>query len=147
MAKLQDIPDLDKVDRDAPLRLTVAASLAFPDGSMSASGLRKEAAKGRLVIERIAGKDYTTLANIEHMRGLCRLEQKGLDCGCEKQGETSAGPSHIQPSGSSSTDAAKRAQSAARMIVSELSERLSNTSIESTLPRRRKASVIPLKST
>jgi hypothetical protein len=40
-------------------------SLAFPDGSMSASGLRREAARGRLVIERIAGKDYTTLANIE----------------------------------------------------------------------------------
>ena len=40
----------------------VAASLAYPDGSMTASGLRREAAKGRLAIERIAGKDYTTIA-------------------------------------------------------------------------------------
>ena len=48
-----------------PLRLHVAAAEAFPDGSMTASGLRREAARDGLVIERIAGKDYTTLANIE----------------------------------------------------------------------------------
>ncbi len=51
----------DDLDPTAPLRLSVAAAIAFPDGSMSASGLRREAARGRLVIERIAGKDYTTL--------------------------------------------------------------------------------------
>jgi hypothetical protein len=60
------------VDNDAPLRLTRAAEIAFPDGSMTASGLRKEAAKGRLVIERIANKDYTTLAAIADMRAACR---------------------------------------------------------------------------
>lgn len=43
---------------------------------MTASGLRKEAARGRLVIERIAGKDYTTLAAIADMRKLCRLPSK-----------------------------------------------------------------------
>jgi hypothetical protein len=32
------------------LRLSMAAALAFPDGSMTASGLRREAARGRLVI-------------------------------------------------------------------------------------------------
>jgi hypothetical protein len=62
------------VKASTPLRLAVAASLAFPDGSMSASGLRREAARGRLVIERIAGKDYTTLSNIEKMRESCRVE-------------------------------------------------------------------------
>jgi hypothetical protein len=55
---------------DTPLRLSVAAALAFPDGSMTASGLRREAARGRLVIERIAGKDFTTLANINRMSHL-----------------------------------------------------------------------------
>jgi hypothetical protein len=60
------------VDNDAPLRLARAAEIAFPDGSMTASGLRKEAAKGRLVIERIANKDYTTLAAIADMRAACR---------------------------------------------------------------------------
>jgi hypothetical protein len=54
----------------------MATELAFPGGSMTASGLRKEWARGRLAIERIAGKDYTTLAAIEEMRKLCRLDQK-----------------------------------------------------------------------
>jgi hypothetical protein len=43
---------------------------------MTASGLRREGARGRLGIERIAGKDYTTLANIERMRELCRVPAK-----------------------------------------------------------------------
>jgi hypothetical protein len=58
---------------ETPLRLAMAAELAFPGGGMTASGLRKEAARGRLVIERIAGKDYTTLAAIDRMRELCRV--------------------------------------------------------------------------
>lgn len=66
---------------DTPLRLKVAAELAFPQGGMTASGLRREAARGTLVIERIAGKDYTTLQAIEEMRKLCRVQQKARDCG------------------------------------------------------------------
>lgn len=37
-----------------PLRLSVAAALAFPDGSMTASGLRRERDRERLIVERIA---------------------------------------------------------------------------------------------
>jgi hypothetical protein len=59
---------LGYVEADVPLRVHVAARRAFPDGTMTASGLRREAKRGRLVIERIAGKDYTTLAHIERMR-------------------------------------------------------------------------------
>ena len=59
MARLR-LPSRDEIGPDTPLRLGVAAALAFPDGSMTASGLRREGARGRLVIERIAGKDYTT---------------------------------------------------------------------------------------
>ena len=70
------VPRTNDVSPDTPLRLSVAAALAFPDGSMTASGLRRECARGRLVVERIAGKDYTTLANIERMRELCRVQQK-----------------------------------------------------------------------
>jgi len=56
------------------LRLAVAAEMVFgKDGGMTASGLRKEARRGRLVIERIAGKDYTTLRAIADMRKLCRV--------------------------------------------------------------------------
>jgi hypothetical protein len=92
-------PSLELVKPDTPIRLSVAATVAFPDGSMSASGLRREAARGRLVIERIAGKDYTTLANIERMRELCRVEAKGHASTCVAPAQALAG----KPSGSSAT--------------------------------------------
>jgi hypothetical protein len=80
--------DPSDVGANAPLRLALAAALAYPDGSMTASGLRKEAARGRLAVERTAGKDYTTLAAIEEMRMLCRLQPKVRDYGLEKQDGT-----------------------------------------------------------
>ncbi len=61
------------VDNDAPLRLADAIEIAFPRGGITVSGLRKEAAKGRLIIERIAGKDFVTLAAINAMRAECRI--------------------------------------------------------------------------
>lgn len=61
--------------KNVPLRLAVAARLSFPDGTMGASGLRKERDRGNLVTEMIAGKEYTTLAAIERMRELCRRGQ------------------------------------------------------------------------
>jgi hypothetical protein len=64
------------ISDDAPLRLRKAAELAFPGGGMTASGLRREAIRGRLIVERIAGKDYTTLAAIAKMRELCRVPAK-----------------------------------------------------------------------
>jgi hypothetical protein len=59
-----------------PLRLADAIKHAFPFGGMTVSGLRREADRGRLVIERIAGKDFTTLAEIEAMRERCRVPLK-----------------------------------------------------------------------
>jgi len=53
------------VTADDPLRLAVAEKIAFPDGSMTAAGLRREAVSDRLRVERIAGKDYTTLEAIK----------------------------------------------------------------------------------
>jgi hypothetical protein len=50
------IPDPLSIHDDTLLRLGVAAALEFPDGSMGASGLRREAKHGRLKIWRIAGK-------------------------------------------------------------------------------------------
>jgi hypothetical protein len=70
IAKLKAM-DPEKL-RTKPLRLEVAARMAFPDGTMGAAGLRKERDKGRLATEMIAGKEYTTLAAIEQMRELCR---------------------------------------------------------------------------
>jgi hypothetical protein len=113
---------LVEIGPQTPLRLKIAAALAYPDGSMTASGLRKEAARGRLVIERTAGKDYTTLHAIEEMRKLCRHQPKVRDCGSEKQGAAKRAGSPIQPSGLSSTESIKRAQGAARTIVAELKD-------------------------
>ena len=42
------VPELEKVKPDTPLRLEVAAAIAFPDGSMTSSGLRREAGRGGL---------------------------------------------------------------------------------------------------
>src|SRR5262245_27751870 len=122
------LPALSDVKLNDPLRLDVAAALAYPDGSMTASGLRKEADKGRLVVERTAGKDYTTLGADERRRELCRKTPKALDCGSAKREETSPGGPHTERSGSSATETIKRALSAAAMIVAELKGRSSPTS-------------------
>ena len=76
-----NVESLQDVPLDAPLQLGIAARLAYPDGSMTASGLRKEAGRGRLAIERVAGKDYTTLSAIAEMRKKCLLEPKGRGSG------------------------------------------------------------------
>ena len=58
---------------------------------MTASGLRREAARGRLVIERTAGKDYTTRAAIREMRRLCQLSVKVQGSGSGQPGGTRPG--------------------------------------------------------
>jgi hypothetical protein len=142
-----DGEDVARIEIDAPLRLAVAASLAFPDGSMTASGLRREAARGRLVIERIAGKDYTTLADIKRMREKCRNQPRVPDCGSVTSDATSGAESPIQPCGTSgTTTACSRAQDAALMIVEVLSGASPTISADATLRRRARARVIPVKS-
>lgn len=68
--------DLRNISPTSPLRLEVAARLAFPDGSMTIRGLRRQIARGRLAYEVIAGKHYTTLADIDEMRKRCRIQAK-----------------------------------------------------------------------
>jgi len=75
-----ELPARDAVKPDTPLRLAVAAALAYPDGSMTANGLRNEARRGRLEVELTAGKTYTTLAAIGRMRELCRVAPPARTC-------------------------------------------------------------------
>jgi hypothetical protein len=42
-----------RVEDDSPLWLRVAADITFLDGSMTASGLRREVVRGRLVMNEI----------------------------------------------------------------------------------------------
>src|SRR5580698_2589610 len=104
---------LGNVAPDAPLRLSVAAKLAFPDGSMTVSGLRREAARGRLHVERIAGKDYTTLEAIKRMRELCRLSAKELGS-TNGRHDIETENSSANPSGSSKMGLAISPQDALR---------------------------------
>src|SRR5262245_11652353 len=99
-AARRDLLDKSVIGPDTPLRLETAAALAYPDGSMTASGLRKEAGRGRLVIERTAGKDYTTLAAIAEMRMLCRQNTRDRACGSVKPGAISEAEPPTKWSGS-----------------------------------------------
>src|ERR1700683_2135915 len=105
--KGRPLPPRHQIEPDTPLRLAVAAALEFPDGSMTASGLRREAAHGRLQIWRIAGKDYTTIAGLTEMRGKrVRSSHHDSDSAPPEKG--------AERSGSSRTRNAKSAQALAK---------------------------------
>jgi hypothetical protein len=90
-----------------PIRLATAAELAFPDGSMTVSGLRSEARKGKLVTWRVAGKDYTTMGEIDDMLERCRTPSKLI--------ETLSS----SPKSSDKSEAGKIAQAAARLHLAK----------------------------
>lgn len=77
--------DNDNIGPDEPVRLVAILRVAFPRGGMSVSGLRREAGRGRLVIMRIAGKDFTTLSSIEEMKQKCRVPANPLASGSVRQ--------------------------------------------------------------
>jgi len=99
-------PALSNIMPDTPLRLDVAARLAFPDGSMTATGLRRLGDKGLLTIERINRRDYTTLLAVKEMREKCRVAPKVRASGCVPRAVTVTG-SNMAPSTSSSIAAAR----------------------------------------
>jgi len=117
--------DLSAIKPDTPLRLEVAARLAYPDGSMTKSGLRREIARGHLDCERTAGKQYVTLADIQRMRAKCRENQKA-------PASTFVNDVAASPSTSFSTEKTKSALAAAEMIARALKKPSPTTSAEST---------------
>jgi hypothetical protein len=80
------VPSSDTITPTTPLRLDIAAQVAFPDGSVSVSSLRREIGRGNLRAEMIAGKTFTTLANIDDMRQRCAVPTKAPDSSSETQG-------------------------------------------------------------
>src|SRR5262249_58537901 len=80
------VPSPDTITATTPLRLDIAAQIAFPDGSVRVSGLRREIERGNLRAERIAGKTFTTLANIETMRERCAVPTKARESNSENHG-------------------------------------------------------------
>lgn len=130
---------------DTPLRLKQAAEIAFPGGSMTASGLRREAKRGRLAIETIAGKHFTTLRAIEEMRDKCRDNQKASGCGSNQRSEIVTEGASIAPHGSLEMERVKSARAALEKTAKALSGRSPSTSPANTGPTE-PAAVIPLKS-
>jgi hypothetical protein len=86
--------------------------------------------RGRLAIERIAGKDYTTLKSIERMRELCRVESKDhvYISAARETMRAAATPE----SGSSVTEITSKARAALHTILEAPSEHLPSTSQKST---------------
>lgn len=132
LAKLQTA----EIGPETPLRLSVAAALAFPGGAITASGLRRERDRGRLVVERIAGKDFTTLANIERMRELCRLESNVRGSGSDQSYE-SVESFCADPPGSSLTAVGISPRDALRTKLKRQSASSPNT-LQSNTNRRAK---------
>lgn len=142
-ARSSRLPDPGEITHDTPLRLDVAAALAFPGGGMTVSGLRREAARGRLVIERIAGKDWTTLRAIERMRGQCRVQQKVPASISSPLAETKPAASHALPAGSSETATACTPQDALQAKLQKLIKPSRTTSEKRTA--RRAGNVVSVK--
>ena len=128
----------DNVTSDTMLRLEVAVVLGFPDGSMPVAGLRREAQAGHLAIYRIAGKDYTTLANIEGLKAACRVPAKA-------RGSTSRRRKTGDGSGSSGTASRTSAQAALKATAQALKENLPPTSPASTTLAQVGVAVIPMR--
>ena len=139
------LPSADQVSEDTPLRLEVAAKIAFPFGAMTASGLRREAAKGRLKIQKIANKHFTTLREIEKMRELCHDTPKEPASGLSPKRETRQASSQGTQHGSFETERKKSALDALRQTARGLSKPSRNTSTENTKSHET-ADVIRLKS-
>jgi hypothetical protein len=138
VVKRFDMPPPETITPTSPLRLSVAAKIAFPDGSMSAKALRTLGSSGRLAVELIQGKHFTTLANIEEMRSLCRVKPKVQDL-------NSSNEKPVRPSGTSVTPVAlTKARAALRASLNKPSLPSRGINSKSTIPRG-KAKVIPIK--
>jgi hypothetical protein len=131
---------------DTPLRLAAAAKIAFPDGGVTASTLRREAQRGRLVIYNIGNKQFTTLGDIERMKEKCRVDpvEPGYGSGQHSKAKT---VSPAKPHGLSGTAGASAARAALLKTARELKGRSPTTSPKSTADHPANATVIRLKST
>jgi hypothetical protein len=138
------IPDASQITLDTPLRLAAAAALAFPNGGMTVSGLRKERDAKRLATELVAGKEYTTLRNIERMRAACRDLRKARVSTSSPRVETPAAASLAQRAGSSATAPVCTPQDALLTKLQTLINPLPNTSAKRTA--RRAPNVVSLTS-
>jgi hypothetical protein len=130
------VPDRENITATTPLRLETAVKLAFPDGSMSVSALRRLAVGGKVTHEVIAGKYFITLAAIEEMRERCRVPAKAPASVSRKAA--------VEPhDGSSGTDSESLALAAMNATAQALKESLRNTSSLNTIRPKPSTRTIP----
>jgi hypothetical protein len=98
-----------------------------------------------LIIEMIAGKQFTTLRNIERMRELCRGTPKEPVSGSSLKRETRRASSSGAPPGSFGTERTRSALAALELTARALSKPSLNTLPVNT-PSHETADVILLKS-
>jgi hypothetical protein len=138
--------DASAIGPDTPLRLDVAVRIVFPCGSgITVASLRREAARGNLDLERIAGKQFVTLRAIEEMRKRCRDLPKEPVSGSNPKNEMPRESSYGAHRGSSETERIKSALDALKQTARGLSKPSANTSPGNTKCRET-ADVILLKS-
>jgi len=120
-------PDIGKADigLDDPVPLGLAPKLFFPAGGVTIRSLRTEISKGRLVVERIAGKDYVTKRAIKQMRNKCRVQPKA-------PASTSGVGKGENRNGLSETERKKRSLAAAKAMNKMLRESSQSTSPKNT---------------
>ena len=128
-------------DPNEPLPLSIAVDIAYPHGGITVRSLRTERDKGNLETFKVAGREFTTLADIREMERRCRERQRALASTCEgervakQSGSSAMAPTNTLPS-------AEMDVAAARAIVERLKKPSADTSRQST--GRTRANVIPI---
>ncbi len=117
------------VDNDKPLRLSVVAA----QFGLTVAALRTESNRGRLVISRVAGKDWTSVAEVQRMFGLCRSTPKESDSGFGRPEVTKS------RHGLSETAESRSARDALSLSLSRLKESSPTTWPANTSPTGRAA--------
>ena len=145
------VPSPDTITATTPLRLDIAAQIAFPDGSVGVSGLRREIERSNLRAEMIAGKMFTTLANIDDMRKKCAVPTKARESNSENHGgrenPTDGSSSTAMPADvASSARQAHLRQTAQRLRASGQTPKKPSPTISDESTSRNSAAVIRLKS-
>jgi hypothetical protein len=114
------IPSPESITPTTPLRLDIAAQIAFPDGTMGVSGLRTEINNGNLAAEKIAGRLYVTLAAIDNMRKLCAVTPKARDSSSETRDERASPTAGSSPTAMPTENESSARQAHLRQVAQRL---------------------------
>ena len=74
--RVDDGSSQPEITANTPLRLADAVKIAFPMGGMTVAGLRRERDRDRLVIEKIAGKEFTRWLTLNGCESYAATKQR-----------------------------------------------------------------------